>query len=326
MTRYPASPTPLWLDHQWSLLLRGVGCFSAIALLNGGMVWAQTSSPTASADELVPTESGVPLMEVAPADSAPAPTYLPTDPTFGTPAASENFIDSTSYSLGATERQTEPVTPPTWIPPVATEASPSLPPAFAGGGSESYRGVGAGMTTASSRYYFRTTRPAGRLGNGNIRLIFPLSIPAVITSAFGWRVHPISGELRFHAGTDIGAPLGTPVLAAYAGQVAIADFLDGYGLTVAMRHNQNTQETLYAHLSEIFVKPGDWLEQGAVIGRVGSTGNSTGPHLHFEFRQFNGNDWVAMDAGAQLEYSLAELVKALNTAQAQPVNRDREAG
>jgi len=167
-------------------------------------------------------------------------------------------------------------------------------------------------------YYQRSLRPPGRLGNGNIRLIFPLSLPAVFTSAFGWRIHPISGTQRFHTGTDLAAPLGTPVVAAFAGQVAIADFLGGYGLTVTLQHNKGTQETLYAHLSEIFVRPGESVKQGDVIGRVGSTGNSTGPHLHFEFRQLTPDGWVAMDAGQQLEYGMAQLVQALQVAQAKP--------
>jgi murein DD-endopeptidase MepM/ murein hydrolase activator NlpD len=179
-------------------------------------------------------------------------------------------------------------------------------------------------------YYNRTIRPPARLGNGNIRLIFPVSIPAMISSAFGWRIHPISGDKRFHTGTDIAAPLGTPVLAAYAGQVALADFFGGYGLTIALDHNKTTQQTLYAHLSEIFVKPGEWVKQGEVIGRVGSTGNSTGPHLHFEFRQLTSEGWVALDAGQQLEYALAQLMKALEqTAQAskpQPQLRQQKRG
>ncbi|MGI0487320.1 peptidoglycan DD-metalloendopeptidase family protein [Pantanalinema rosaneae CENA516] len=184
--------------------------------------------------------------------------------------------------------------------------------------SSSGLGVGGGTTTASARdYYRRTLRPPAQLGNGNVRLVFPLAIPAAISSAFGWRVHPISGDQRLHTGTDLAAPMGTPVLAAYAGQVAIADFLGGYGLTVALEHNKGTQQTLYAHLSEIFVKPGEMVKQGEVIGRVGSTGNSTGPHLHFEFRQLTADGWVALDAGAQLEYAMAQLVKAMQVAQTQ---------
>jgi hypothetical protein len=165
-------------------------------------------------------------------------------------------------------------------------------------------------------YYKVTARPRNQLGNNNLRLLFPLPIPAVITSAFGWRVHPISGDRRFHSGTDIGAPMGTPVLAAYAGRVAIADFLGGYGLTVTLDHKEGTQQTLYAHLSEIFVRPGEWVPQGTVIGRVGSTGNSTGPHLHFELLESTQEGWVALDAGMQLEFALAQLVRSLQVAQA----------
>ena len=180
----------------------------------------------------------------------------------------------------------------------------------------SARGIGVGQTTASGRsFYYQTARPTGRLGNGNLRLIFPLSLPAPITSIFGWRIHPITGDSRFHSGTDLGAPMGTPVLAAYAGKVAIADFLGGYGLTVTIDHNKGTQETLYGHLSEIFVKPGEVVKQGAVIGRVGSTGNSTGPHLHFELRQQTADGWVTLDPGSQLEIAMADLVKSLQATQ-----------
>jgi murein DD-endopeptidase MepM/ murein hydrolase activator NlpD len=178
----------------------------------------------------------------------------------------------------------------------------------------SARGIGVGQSTASGRFYYQTARPTGRLGNGNLRLLFPLSLPAPITSIFGWRIHPITGDSRFHSGTDLGAPMGTPVLAAYAGKVAIADFLGGYGLTVTIDHNKGTQETLYGHLSEIFVKPGDLVKQGAVIGRVGSTGNSTGPHLHFELRQQTPDGWVTLDPGSQLEVAMADLVKSLQAA------------
>ncbi len=167
-------------------------------------------------------------------------------------------------------------------------------------------------------YYNRTVRPLGRLGNGNLRLMFPISIPAAITSVFGWRVHPITGDARFHSGTDLGAPMGTPVVAALAGRVVFADFFGGYGLAIALEHDNGKQQTLYGHLSEIFVKPGEIVKQGTAIGRVGSTGNSTGPHLHFEFRQLTTEGWVAQDPGAQLEDSLAQLVKSLQTAQKPP--------
>ncbi|MFH7025282.1 MAG: M23 family metallopeptidase [Heteroscytonema crispum UTEX LB 1556] len=151
----------------------------------------------------------------------------------------------------------------------------------------------------------------GGMGMG---LMFPLTIPAPITSLFGWRMHPISGDRRFHAGTDLGAPQGTPVLAANNGTVEIADYVGGYGLTVIMNHT-NAQQTLYGHMSEIYVQPGQVVPQGTVIGRVGNTGNSTGPHLHFEVRQLTAQGWVATDPGVQLQSALNNLVQVLQTAQ-----------
>lgn len=165
--------------------------------------------------------------------------------------------------------------------------------------------------------YYPSFQPTGESGSAIKGLMFPLTIPAPITSLFGWRIHPITGNQRFHAGTDLGAPLGTPVLAAYPGSVEVADYMGGYGLTVVLNHNKSTQQTLYGHLSEIFVEPGEWVGQGTVIGRVGSTGNSTGPHLHFETRQLTSEGWVAADPGVQLESAFAQLVKALQTAHAQ---------
>jgi len=175
---------------------------------------------------------------------------------------------------------------------------------------------GSSSTPTGLAYYNLTTRPTDLPNVGKGSFMFPLTIPTAITSAFGWRVHPITGDRRFHAGTDLGAPQGTPVIAAATGQVVTADFLGGYGLTVILHHEKGTQESLYAHLSEIFVQPGDDVEQGTVIGRVGSTGNSTGPHLHFEWRHLTPDGWVAVDAGAHLEYSLAQFIRALQLAQA----------
>ncbi|MGC9506127.1 M23 family metallopeptidase [Baaleninema sp.] len=161
-------------------------------------------------------------------------------------------------------------------------------------------------------------RPLGQMGNGDTRLIFPLSIPAPISSFFGWRNHPIAGERRFHTGTDIAAPLGTPVLAAFTGRVAVAEALGGYGLTVILEHNDGTAETLYAHLSELLVRPGDRIQQGQVIGRVGNTGYSTGPHLHFEVKQLTEQGWVFLDPGRQLEVALAQLIDRFEISRANP--------
>jgi murein DD-endopeptidase MepM/ murein hydrolase activator NlpD len=150
-----------------------------------------------------------------------------------------------------------------------------------------------------------------------IAFIFPVAIPAPITSIFGWRVHPLSGVHKLHTGTDIGAPMGTPVLAAATGRVMLADQMGGYGLTVALEHHEGMRQTLYGHLSAILVKPGEIVQQGTVIGRVGSTGASTGPHLHFELRELTPNGWVAQDAGQQLQVAMGQLVQALQVTQRQ---------
>ena len=103
-------------------------------------------------------------------------------------------------------------------------------------------------------------------------------------SAYGWRMHPIYHEMRFHAGEDIGAPTGTPILAADSGVAAVyPDNGNGYGNDIMINHGGG-RVTLYAHMSAFAISNGASVTQGQVIGYVGSTGNSTGPHLHFEVR------------------------------------------
>jgi len=141
-------------------------------------------------------------------------------------------------------------------------------------------------------------------------MTFPLSVPAIISSSFGYRIHPISGAERFHQGTDIAASEGTPVLAAYSGQVEISGWLGGLGLAVIISH-EGDRETRYGHLSELFVQPGQWVEEGTAIGLVGSTGMSTGPHLHFELWQKQLGEWVATDPSPYLNIALAQLNRFL---------------
>jgi murein DD-endopeptidase MepM/ murein hydrolase activator NlpD len=105
-----------------------------------------------------------------------------------------------------------------------------------------------------------------------------------ITSRFGMREHPILGFSALHAGVDFAAPPGTPILAAGNGKVVAAGPNGGYGLYVKLQHTHDVA-TAYAHMSRVGpgVKPGVQVRQGQVIGFVGSTGMSTGPHLHYEF-------------------------------------------
>ena len=112
------------------------------------------------------------------------------------------------------------------------------------------------------------------------------------TSNFGYRIDPFSGHSTFHEGVDFAAETGTPINAAASGKVIYADFHPAYGKCVEIDHG-NGLVTRYAHGSELLVKEGDLVVRGQRISRVGSTGRSTGPHLHFEVR-LNG---VAQNPG-----------------------------
>ena len=104
-----------------------------------------------------------------------------------------------------------------------------------------------------------------------------------VTSGFAMRLHPILHQWKAHLGTDYGAVMGTPVRTVGEGVVEFAGEQNGFGNVVIIRHN-NTDETVYAHLSRIDVRPGQPVRQGQHVGAVGMTGWATGPHLHFEFR------------------------------------------
>lgn len=101
------------------------------------------------------------------------------------------------------------------------------------------------------------------------------------TSSFGYRIHPISGRVKMHEGIDLSSPTGTPIHASGNGVVTFAGRRNGYGNTVQIAHSYG-YATLYGHCSKLLVKEGDTVQQGDVIALVGSTGASTGPHLHYE--------------------------------------------
>ncbi len=109
--------------------------------------------------------------------------------------------------------------------------------------------------------------------------IFP--VQGWLTSGFGWRKDPFTGKRAFHYGIDISAPWGTSIRASAQGKVISAGCDDGYGLMIEIDDGYG-YSTVYGHLSKILVKKGAWVNKGEIIGRLGSTGRSTGPHLHFE--------------------------------------------
>ncbi len=111
--------------------------------------------------------------------------------------------------------------------------------------------------------------------------VWPVSSHNITSEFSPNRVNPVSGKVLPHTGTDIGANNGDPIVAAAGGTVSFAGVNSGYGNCVIINHGDGIS-TLYAHMSSISVREGDSVVQGDMIGRVGSTGNSTGPHLHFE--------------------------------------------
>lgn len=121
--------------------------------------------------------------------------------------------------------------------------------------------------------------------HGSGTMLWPANGP--LTSRFGWRMHPIYGEMRLHAGIDIGAAYGSPVWAAMDGVVIFAGRSSGYGNLVIVDHGTvdgRPVATAYGHMSSIGVRAGQHVSRGQAIAAVGNEGNSTGPHLHFEVR------------------------------------------
>lgn len=291
----------------------------------------------------VPSQPESPALEPMPSivfEGPAVPAELPAVPEV--PAGyNDVFIDPTEYSIGETVNPNAPSLvfsdrssgcqvmldqgeslvgngcSPASIDDNYVEAQAAAE-ASSGGGVNigpvniSPNGISVGGTTVASReYYNRMLRPLNNLRQTAQAFIFPLATPAPITSLFGWRTHPIFGTTRFHSGTDLGAPMGTPILASHDGQVVVSDYLGGYGFTVILRNGDGDQETLYGHMSQILVQAGEWVEQGEVIGLVGSTGNSTGPHLHFEVRHLTGDGWIAVNTNELMQYTLNNFAAVL---------------
>ncbi len=164
-------------------------------------------------------------------------------------------------------------------------------PALAAVGDAAQAGAQSGR-----RNLVYTARPSGSLPFGSspfasatisaLKPAIPSRAPLTglrLTSEFGMRWHPITGRLRPHEGVDLGAPVGTPVLATADGMVEKAEWFGGYGLCVQIAHGGNL-ETRYGHMSRLNVADGQMVHKGDIVGFVGMTGRTTGPHLHYEVR------------------------------------------
>lgn len=144
-------------------------------------------------------------------------------------------------------------------------------------GDEEFRRLFTGWTGPAT-----STSPIARTRGVSIPSRNPLD-GATLTSGFGMRTHPVLGGRRGHKGIDLSAPTGTPIYASADGVVTRANWFSSYGLFIALDHGA-ALETRYGHLSRLNVAEGQEIKKGDLIGYVGSTGRSTGPHLHYEVR------------------------------------------
>lgn len=225
----------------------------------------------------------------------------------GLDALGDRLVESVGWKISEGAR---PASAPRnfWVPrsrkeqqksPGAAPASPAEPGAAASGSGGPYLPAAPGNSLGElGRQIERTSSLLERrldqwsllesdllyqsVANKLVPTSEPLREPSV-GSGFGWRTDPFTGKSAIHEGLDFNAPIGTPILAAGAGVVASAGRNQAYGLMVDIDHGSGVS-TRYAHATTILVRPGDIVRQGQKIAEVGTTGRSTGPHLHFEVR------------------------------------------
>lgn len=149
------------------------------------------------------------------------------------------------------------------------------------------------------------------IATANAGMNLPVGGGAEITSDYGWRVHPIFQTQKFHSGIDIATEEGQPIYASADGIVSSSGWISGYGLTIVLSHGEGL-ETLYAHNSELLVWEGAFVKQGTIVALAGSTGNSTGPHCHFEV-DLNGepvNPWDFVGGDSHLSSNPLNFFKS----------------
>lgn len=146
-------------------------------------------------------------------------------------------------------------------------------------GDEQFKQLFASWQTLDNS---RSPNPVATTTGVSIPSRAPLAVGST-SSGYGLRTHPVLGGTRAHNGIDLAAPTGTPVYATADGVVGKAEWFSSYGLFIAIDHGADL-ETRYAHMSRLAVASGERVRKGDVIGYVGSTGRSTGPHLHYEVR------------------------------------------
>jgi murein DD-endopeptidase MepM/ murein hydrolase activator NlpD len=268
-------------QSQWQAL--------GLAPLSGGGV---TGMPMAPTDAVMP-------IDVAPkrAVTLPvaAPVATPVAPPSGPIRIRGRVGDGLYWSLRAAGAS--PQVAAQYLAALATEIdvgdvapndsfdmvlSPNRDLLYAGLGRVAERSLQLVKWTAGGRSEWIDAANAARPEPVESGMMLPANGP--ITSYFGYRYHPILHVTRFHAGVDIGAGWGSPIVAAGDGQVVSAGWSGGYGREVEIAHGGGLV-SIYGHMSEIVAQSGSFVRRGQLIGYVGSSGLSTGPHVHFEVRQ-----------------------------------------
>ena len=194
-------------------------------------------------------------------------------------------------------------------------AAQAAKPSPLGNGDEEFRQLFSNWQSLDKpqRLVQPTTKAQQRkpLMAGQVSIPSRIPIEGVrLTSNYGMRNHPVLGGRRQHNGVDLAAPAGTPIYATADGMVSKAEWFSGYGLYVALEHGGDIQ-TRYGHMSRLNVSSGQQVRKGDIIGYVGSTGRSTGPHLHYEVR-------IAGQAVNPLPYMRAEEIRQPAAPQAAP--------
>lgn len=208
-------------------------------------------------------------------------TYSSTiDSELATHLATAGGLGMTPMMVDAWERQQAAVRPGTALAragalPVSPVSAPAAAPTPAVRQVSAARPIGTRLPGVADAGASTRERQSAELS---------LEMTGRVSSPYGWRSDPFTSHAKFHGGIDLAARYGTAVPAAAAGTVVSAGEQGGYGLTVVVRH-ENGFQSRYAHLASLDVQVGDGVAQGQQVGRVGSTGRSTGPHLHFEVTQ-----------------------------------------
>lgn len=190
-------------------------------------------------------------------------------------------------------------------------AAQAAKPSALGNGDDEFRRLFSNWQNLDKPQSLAAASLPQRRASGAVSIPSRVPVEGVrLTSGYGMRTHPVLGGRRAHKGIDLAAPTGTPILATADGAVSKAEWFSGYGLYVSLEHGGELQ-TRYGHMSRLNVYSGQQVKKGDIIGYVGSTGRSTGPHLHYEVR-------IAGEAVNPLPYMQAdEFQRATDSASRQ---------